>query len=268
VTKSRLRNLALPLGLATLAAILVGYYVVSYRNSVTHGAGLVKVVVASRDIPAGTDGSTIAAGGYLKSQTVPRRAVVPGAVTSGAPLTSLVAGADIYKGQQVTLRQFTPESQGGIFAKFSGNERLVVIPGDANQLLGGTLSDGDRVDVVATTKYTTPAVGASNGSLARAASRVILRNLLVLKAPDGAKASPVGGQATESATLVMTDQQAQTMSWAMKQATWFFALRPTNQPRNSGTSLETLFSFLSRGLPTGTAPRQIQGNFPESIDAP
>jgi pilus assembly protein CpaB len=268
VTKSRLRNLALPLGLAVLAAILVGFYVVSYRKSVTHGAGLVKVLVASRDIPAGTEGSSIAAGGYLKTQTVPRRAVVPGAVTSAGPLTSLVAGGEIYKGQQISLRQFAPESQGGIFAKFSGNQRVVVVPGDANQLLAGTLSEGDRVDVVATTKYSTPPAGSSTGSLPRATSRVILRNLLVLKAPDGSKGPSVGGQVTESATLVMTDREAQTMSWAMKQATWFFALRPTNQPSNSGTSLETLFSFLSRGLPASTAPRQIQGNFPESIDAP
>jgi hypothetical protein len=46
VTKSRLRNLALPLALAALAAILIGIYVVSYRNSVTHGAGLVNLPVA------------------------------------------------------------------------------------------------------------------------------------------------------------------------------------------------------------------------------
>ena len=47
-TKSRLRNLAVPVGLATLAAVLIGYYVVSYRNSVTHGAALVKVLAASQ----------------------------------------------------------------------------------------------------------------------------------------------------------------------------------------------------------------------------
>jgi len=261
VTKSRLRNLALPLGLATLAAILVGFYIVSYRNSVTQGAGLVKVLVAARDIPAGTDGSSIAAGGYLKSQTIPRRAVVSGSVTSAGPLTSLVAGSEIYKGQQITLRQFAPASQGGIFAKFSGNERVVMVPGDPNQLLAGTLSDGDRVDVVATAKY-------HAGDLARATSRVVMRNLLVLEAPEGTKAASVAGTQTASATFVMTDREAQTMAWAMKQGTWFLVLRPTNQPRNSGTSIETLFSFLSRGLPASTAPRQIQGNFQESIDAP
>jgi len=260
VTKSRIRNLALPLGLATLAAVLIGMYVISYRNRVTHGAGLVTVLVATRDIPAGTDGSTIAGGGYLKSQTVPRRAVVPGSITTAAPLTAKVTAGQIYEGQQVTLRQFVPVAQGGVFAKFSGAQRLVIIPGDQNQMLAGTMSDGDRVDVVATTKYHV-------NDVARATSRVILRNLLVLKAPDGApKAASVGAPPAVTATLVMTDKEAQVMAWAMKQTTWFFALRPTSKPADSPGTADTLFSVFSRGLPG--APGQIAGNFPESIDAP
>ena len=260
MTKSRLRNLALPLGLAALAAVLIGIYVVSYRNSVTHGATLVKVIVATRDIPAGTDGSTIDGGGYLKSQMVPRRAVVPGSITTATPLTSKVTSDRVYKGQQITLRQFVPITQGGVFAKFSGNERLMIVPGDANQLLAGTLEDGDRVDVVVTAKY-------HFGDLARATSRIALRNLLVAEAPDDApKTSSVGGPPTVSAKVIMTDQQSQTMSWVMKQGTWFFALRPTNKPRNSTPSVETLFSVLGRGLPS--ADRQIAGTFPESVDAP
>lgn len=260
MTRSRLRNLALPVALAAIAAVLIGLYVVSYRKSVTHGAGLVSVLVAARDIPAGTDGSTIAAGGYLKAQTVPRRALVPGSITSAQPLTSRVAAGEIYKGQQVTLRQFAPITQGGIFAKFSGNQRVVVVPGDPNQLLAGTLADGDHVDVVVTAKY-------HLGQIGRAASRVALRNLLVLKAPEGAaKAAAVGGVATTSAQVVMTDRQSQTMGWAMKQGTWFFALRPTNKPSNSSPTVETLFSILGRGLPS--ARTQIAGDYPESVDAP
>jgi Flp pilus assembly protein CpaB len=245
--------------LAAAAAILIGIYVVSYRNSVTHGAGLVKVMVATRDIPAGTDGSTIAGGGYLKSQTVPRRAVVPGSLASAAPLTSKVTSAEIYQGEQLTLRQFVPIVQGGIFAKFSGNQRVVVVPGDPNQMLAGIVQEGDHVDVVATAKY-------NYGDLVRATSRVVLRNLLVLKAPEESAQSSVGGAPTTSTTLVMTDRQAQTMGWAMKQGAWFFALRPTNKPLNSSPSVETLFSILGRGLPA--APRQIAGNFPESVNAP
>ena len=178
MTKPRLRNLMLPVALAVLAVVLIGAYIVSYRNSVTESAELVKVMVAARDIPAGTDGSAVASGGYLKTETVPRRAVVPGSVVSAAPLTSLVAKDPIYEGQQVTLRQFGPISQGGIFAKFSGRQRAIAVLGEPTQLLAGTLSDGDRVDVVATVHYT------SRG-LTRATTRVVLRNLLVLEAPDG-----------------------------------------------------------------------------------
>jgi Flp pilus assembly protein CpaB len=256
LTKTRVRNLLVPVALAVLAAVLIGAYIVSYRNSVAEGAGLVKVLVATRDIPAGTTGSTVASGGYLKSETVPRRAVVPGSVVSGAPLTSLVATDPIHKGEQITLRQFGPITQAGVFAKFSGNERAVAVTGDPTQLLSGTVSDGDRVDVVADVEY-------SSRGVSRASSRVILRNLLVLTAPDG-EVTVTSGEKT-SATLVMTDRQAQTMGWAVKHSTWFLALRPTARPRNSGPSLETLKTVLGRGMPAAKAADQIAGDFPEGL---
>jgi Flp pilus assembly protein CpaB len=260
VTKSRIRSLLLPLGLAALAAILVGIYITSFRNSVTHGAGLVKVLVASREIPAGTDGSSVAGGGYLTTQTVPRRAVVAGSITTAGPLTSMVSAEPIHEGEQITLRQFKPRAQSGIFAKFSGAQRAVSVMGEPQQLLAGTLSDGDRVDVVATAHYTTPG--------ARATTKVVLRNLLVLKAPDSGMAVEVGTGKKTSATIVMTDSQAQTMGWAMRMSNWFLALRPTDRPRNSAPSLETLKSFLARGLPASKAQSPIGGDFPESVDEP
>ena len=135
------------------------------------------------------------------------------------------------------------------------------MPGEPSQLLAGTVSDGDHVDVVATTKYHVD-------DLARAASRVVLRNLLVLKAPDGPSAASVAGQATASADIVMTDAQAQTMAWVMKQGDWFLVLRPTNQPRNSAPTIETIFSFLYRGLPPAQQKSVAARNYKESIDAP
>ena len=140
-----------------------------------------------------------------------------------------------------------------IFAKFSGRERAVALLGEPTQLLAGTVSDGDRVDVIADVQYT------SRG-LSRASSRVILRNLLVLEAPDG-EVSVTSGEKT-SATLVMTDRQAQTMSWALQNSQWFLALRPTARPRNSGPSLETLKTVLGRGMPAGTDRRRLPGEPP------
>jgi Flp pilus assembly protein CpaB len=191
---------------------------------------------------------------------VPRRAVVPGAITGSAALTSLVAAAPIYKGEQITLRQFGPVSQGGVFAKFSGVGRIVAVPGDQNQLLAGTMSEGDRVDVVATAKY-------HFGQLSRSTTRVVLRNLLVVKAPNAPSGQPVAsGTPSLTAQLVMTDKQAQIMGWVMKNATWFLALRPTKQPRDGAVRLETLQSVLGQGLPKDSIAAQIAGAYPESVD--
>jgi Flp pilus assembly protein CpaB len=180
-------------------------------------------------------------------------------VTSAAPLTSLVTDGAIYKGEQITLRQFKPATQGGIFAKFSGTERLVVVPGEPRQVLAGTVSVGDRVDVVANVTY-------HFGGLARATSRVVLRNLLVIKAPDSSTSGTVGTVDSASIALVMTDKQSQTMLWAMKNGTWFLVLRPTGRPLNSRPSMDTLYSILSRSLPRSSAQKQIAGMFPESFD--
>jgi Flp pilus assembly protein CpaB len=112
------------------------------------------------------------------------------------------------------------------------------------------------VDVVATAKY-------SAGGPSRATTKVVLRDLLVLEAPDVEEA---GSSEDTTATLVMTDRQAQTMGWAMKMSTWFLALRPTAKPKDSKAELETLHSFLARGLPKSKASALIVGDFPESVD--
>jgi Flp pilus assembly protein CpaB len=247
-------------GLALIAIVLIGVYVVNYRESVDNDAELVPVLVASRDIPSDTVGSDVASGGYVKTQTVPRRAVVPGAVVNADSLASKVVAGPIYEGEQITLRQFAPETESGIFAKFSGKERAIAVIGEPHQLLAGTLTAGDRVDVVATTKYR---VGPE-----RATTRVVLRDLLVLEAPDADDEIEPGTGDKTTAMLVMTDRQSQTMGWAMRMSTWFLALRPTVHPKNSKAQLETLHSILERGLPKDKAGAQIVGSFPESVNEP
>ena len=178
MTTSRLRNLALPLALAVMAAVLVGLYVVSYRNSVTHGAGLVKVLVAARDIPAGTDGSSVAAGGYLKTQTIPRRAVVPGSVTSAEPLTSLVAGTDL----QGRAGHAAP-----VHAGVTGRHLRQLLGYGARHRRPGRSEPAARRDAFrrrSRRRRGDDEVPRRRPS--RATSKVILRNLLVLKAPEGA----------------------------------------------------------------------------------
>ena len=78
----RLRNILIALGLAILAALLVTFYVANYKKHVQKQEVTVPVVVAAKDIPAGTSGADIIKGHYLTTESVSRQAVVPGALSN------------------------------------------------------------------------------------------------------------------------------------------------------------------------------------------
>lgn len=246
----RLRNGLLAGGLAVVGALLVFVYLSSYRKNVQSGAGLVKTMVASRDIPVGTTGSSV--GGYLKTESVLRRNVVAGAITSAKQLSGLVASQTIFSGEQITVKQFKPLAQQGTLGQISGTMRAMEIPGAGNQLLTGVVQDGDHVDVLANIHYTVRTPIGGGQTIGLVASRVVLRNLLVLQAPNGSGngGGTVGGVGSNgtSITLAVTDTDAQKLLFTMRNADWWLALRPVANPLDSPDSVESLQSLLGDGL--------------------
>jgi pilus assembly protein CpaB len=232
----RVRNIGIAVGLAALAAILTSVYVVNYKRHVQHGEGKVTVLVAARDIPAGTAGADVVDQKMLKEQTVPRKAVVAGAISSPDQLAQYVALQDVYEGEQVSTRRFAPPKEQGIRAQIKGTQRAYELPGDSHQLLAGTVQAGDHVDIVGNWSVKS---GTSGGE-GREVSRVILRNLLVMQAPasassGGAVTSPTSG--TSSIQLRLTDSQTQKLLWIQENGSYWLALRP---PSNSLDSPNTI----------------------------
>jgi pilus assembly protein CpaB len=229
----RAKNIGIAVALAALAAILTSAYVVNYKRHVQRGEGKVTVLVAARDIPAGTSGADVVDQKMLKEQTVPRKAVVAGAISSPSQLAQYVATQDVFEGEQVSTRRFTPPTEQGIRAQIKGTQRAYQLPGDGNQLLAGTIQAGDHVDVVGTWDVTGPT--GSTGDIT--VSRVILRNLLVLRAPTGTETAKVASPGSEagSVQLRVTDAQANKLIWIQKNGVkdgeaYYLALRP---PANS-----------------------------------
>src|SRR5919198_6315556 len=144
----RVKNIGIAVALAALAAILTSVYVVNYKRHVQRGEDKVTVLVAAKDIPAGTSGADVIDQGFLKKQTVPRKAVVAGAISTPEQLAPTVATQDVYEGEQVSTRRFAPPKEQGIRALIKGTQRAYQLEGDANQLLAGTLKEGDYVDFV------------------------------------------------------------------------------------------------------------------------
>jgi pilus assembly protein CpaB len=244
LSRYRLRNALAAGGLALLGALLVLLYVVSYRNDVNKGADLVTVYVAARDIPAGTDGATAAGGRYLKKSSVLRRNVVDGAVSSPNQIADLAAGQTILAGEQITVRQFHSAAQQGPLANISGNLRAITIPGNTNQLLAGIVKDGDRVDVLANIKFSVQGVGD------RVLTRIILRNLLVLRAPGTAAGNTLnqGSQNSGAITFAITDNQSQKLFFAIQNSSWWLVLRPVARPSDSPETVQTMEGLVADGL--------------------
>jgi Flp pilus assembly protein CpaB len=249
----RVRNIVIAVGLAVLAAVLTTFYVANYKRTVQQGETNVPVVVAAQDIPAGTSGTDAFARGLFETREIPRRSVVPGAVASPGDLEGKIATNPIYAGEQVTALRFRPAEEGGIRAQIAGNMRAVQISGDANQTLAGTLREGDRIDLLASLKYAVKDIAPEAATVAdkdRIASRVVLRDLLVLRSSDTSPADSVGPAATtgHAVQLAVTDSQAQKLFFVVRNGDWTLQLRPVTGAEDSPESVETLESVLGDGL--------------------
>jgi pilus assembly protein CpaB len=266
LSRYRFRNAFIAGALAVVGALLVFAYVTSYRHDVQKGQDQVQVYVASRDIPEGTNGSDVA-GSYLRKETVLRRNVVSGAISSPSQLNTYAASQTILADEQVTMRQFHPATETGVLASISGNHRAMTVRGDSDMLLAGIVKDGDHVDVLANIRYVVrqPKTDQTGGDLRRVAARVILRDPVVLKAPEDTSSSSISGQSNSVITLALTDAQAQKLLFAVKNGDWWLVLRPVAKPDDSPESVETIESVLGDGLGPSGIDQLTSGNGAGSI---
>ncbi len=233
----RVRNIAIAIALALVAALMVTFYVSNYKRSIQQGEADVQVYVAARDIPAGVSGAAAVKQHLLEPRNVARRSVVPGAISDPEQISRLVATQRVDTGEQVTLRRFGSATQRGIRGQIAGTMRAVQVAGDANQLLLGTLRSGDHVDVVANVTGT----GQSGN-----AARIVLRDISVLRGPDAAPAEQrVAGSSTSNVLLAIRDTQVQRLFFVLKNAGWTLELRPTADAADSRREvIETTNSVL------------------------
>jgi pilus assembly protein CpaB len=246
----RLRNLGLAIALAAVAVLLVFYYVSQERGRLQEDQELVPVWMAAKDIPVGTSGADLDAGGFLTASEVERGQVSPGALLDPADVATMVVTDPIYKGEQVSQLRFRSEAERGIRVQLTGNLRAVQVPGNEHQLLAGTLQTGDRVDIVGT--WNVPENETNH------VSRTILRDILVLEAAKKADAQTKitdGGDKGLSVKLALTDAQEQKLFWVTQNGAWTMTLRPPTDASDSPEAAESWWTLLADGLKS----QQIEG---------
>jgi Flp pilus assembly protein CpaB len=241
----RLRNVAIAVGLAFVAMLLTLFYVTNYRRSVQHQQATVQVYVAARNITPGTSGSALAHNGALKSVSVTRSSVVPGAISNPSEVANLVLTQPLFAGEQVTLRRFTDVQAEGIVGQLKGPMRAVQLAGDPNQLLAGTLKAGDHVDLVA--NITLDSNGSTNTTTVHA-TRIVLRDIPVLQTngPSSSSSAPIAQQ--NSVILEVSDTQVQRLFFVEKNDDWTLELRPAIDAADSPDRIDTVLTVVGTGV--------------------
>ena len=169
-------NLIVTLGLAVFIVGAAATFLIlrdSGEETATAGPGRVTVLVADKPIPAGTQGSTAASQGMVKSKVVAETAKPPAALTDVSQLAGKTVTLGVAEGQVLTTDQFqTAQTRIGTLKIPDGKTAIAVqlanVPGVA-----GFAGAGDRINVYGLVKPGAP--GMPNGG-----SHLIMQNTEVL----------------------------------------------------------------------------------------
>jgi Flp pilus assembly protein CpaB len=233
--KTRNFLIAAALGLVA-AAIALAYSASSHKSHAATATGTRTVLVATRDIPIGTSGAKLQGAGWVRVEKVASGDVASGAVTSPVQVATLVAVQPTYRGEQIVARRFGTTQQEGVVSVLHGALRVYELPGDAHQLLAGTLKNGNHVDVVGSVR-----LPEQNGNHY---SKVVVHDLVVLNAPTKPSGPTVSQDDSTSVDLIVSTAQAAELFWLEKNADWSLLLRPGRDAIDGSTTAATAASIL------------------------
>jgi pilus assembly protein CpaB len=212
---------------ALLAAGLLLVFLNQYRESVDVADDVETVLVAKSLIEEGSPGDVVAEHTLFQTTTVRKDDLKDGAISDPSSLKGKIATTDIFPGEQLVAEEFVGATP-GIQNRLRGFNRAIAVPLDEAHGMIGNVKSGDHVDVLAGIGLQQ---GASNNT--RATLRVIVRDALVLKAPDKPAAGAGGAGATKPVVLRVTDRKASEIAFAADVGKVWIVLRPKVGARES-----------------------------------
>ena len=149
----RRQTLVIPIALllAVMAAAGVVLYTMNVKEEATTGGPTSTVVVASEDVPAGTELDPLIEEGKLVEQEIPKNYIVPGAVGSLEELQGRTVSQPLVEGEQILANRIDELGtvQGGSLGIPDGFTAYTVEL-RPEQTVANVLNRGDRVRVFAT----------------------------------------------------------------------------------------------------------------------
>jgi len=147
--RSRGLVVVLALLLAAGATAAVFLYVRGVREEARTGGELVRVIVPTQDIPAGTQLDPLIQQGAFRELELPRDAVVVGAVTDLSQLRGQTATSAILAGEQIPTQRLSSGALPGGALGLTEGYQAVTVSLSAEQIVGPALQRGAHVTVYA-----------------------------------------------------------------------------------------------------------------------
>ena len=228
-------NLIVTLGLAVFVVGAAATFLVLRNDtdeaSATPGSGRVSVLVASKPIPAGTNGGSVINGEMVKTKVVADSAKPANALTDPTQLAGRTAILGVSEGQIVTSDQFQQaQTRIGTLKIPDGKTALAVqlgnVPGVA-----GFAGAGDRINVYSVVKAAPDAKGAP-------AVRLVIQNAEVLNVNGATLAATQGqpGGAGLVYLLAVNPDQAERLVYLTNFEQLYFSLVSKDQAPVAGTA--------------------------------
>jgi Flp pilus assembly protein CpaB len=217
---SRRGAVALAVGCALAAAIILLVALSQYKQSVSAANKQVTALVATGTIQKGTAGDLIAQEKLYKPTSILAKNLSTGALTNAAALHGEVAVQSILPGQQLTAADFVP-STGAVVGQLEPGQRAVSVALDPEHGLVGEAQPGDHVDV-----YGAFTGQSGSGSSGGTVVKLLIPNALVLKTPS--TSSGLGGGSSQNGTVVLAvnNSQVGALDFTAEAGKVWLALRP------------------------------------------
>ena len=148
--RSRIVILIVAILLGILAAVMTGRYLSSLERGVAAEDEPIEVLVAQEDLTRGTSADELVEAGLIVRESIPRRYVADGAVSSIATIEGQVLAESLSRGEQVTQTRFQFASQAGLAFSIPDEYVAVAISNDAVKGVAGLVRPGDHVMAVVT----------------------------------------------------------------------------------------------------------------------
>jgi pilus assembly protein CpaB len=207
--------------LAATATMVVYLYLLGVQREGNDNQ-MVSVVVSKQNIPAGTDFDNLIGQGAFDTRSVPRSALVNGAVLDLSDLRNQESSAAIAAGEQITSARLRGNTQlpGGSLGIPDGYQ-AVTLPLEAPRLAGGSIERSDHVTIYGTFTH----IASGSGS-APASTVTLVPDVEILKV---ARSGEETGAKEYWITLALKPKDAQKVVFAQEQGSVWLSLLPPNQ---------------------------------------